>query len=198
MHAVRRDLFPPTKYVWATEVSVPGGDSVRRMDACAIDARVAPHLLTGIEVKVSRGDWLNDKGGLKSKPARDATDQFWFVFGSPDIYKISEVPKEAGIITIADGRATVVREPAHPGPCAPYDRDLMATILTRSLREDKSAFVRQVERTSEAKGYQKGLSAAKRSSVTTKATPALLRTKERVKYDPGRYNLDDGEPLDLP
>lgn len=194
LHAVRRDLFPPAKFVWTTEVSVPGGDSIRRMDACVVNARVAPHYVDGLEVKVTRADWRNDLGGAKSKPARDATDRFWFVFGSPGIYKASEVPPEAGIIVVRDGRATAVRQPAHPRNVAGYDRDLLATVLTRVLRDDAAGFVKDVERKAEAKGYQKGLNAARRKSTTTTRRGA----EERPKYNPGRFNFDDGVPLNLP
>lgn len=196
LETVRRDLFGPTTHVWADEVSVPGGDSVRRLDGCAINVRVDPFHIEGLEVKVSRGDWLNDKDGAKSKPARDAVDRFWFVFGSPDIFREEEVVPGAGIITIRDGRAVVVREPAQAPHSTTYPRALVSSILTRTLRADTMAFVRNVERKAEAKGYQKGLAAAKRAGATTKRPST--RAPERMKYNPGRYNFDDGVPLDLP
>ncbi len=194
LHALRRDLFPPNKFVWATEVSVPSRDTVRRMDAATIDARTEPFCVDGFEVKVSRADWRNDRDGAKSRAARHAVDRFWFVFGSPDIYTPSEVPAACGIIHVVDGRAEIVRQPAAPdGNISTYCRALVSTILTRTLRADSVGFVKQVERTAEARGYQKGLSAAKRRNITT-----TRRGETRLKYNPGRYNLDDGVPLDLP
>jgi hypothetical protein len=188
LHALRRDLLPPDRFVWATEVAVPGAD--RRMDVATVDT---PNpTVDGFEVKVSRADWRNDTAGTKSKAARDASDRFWFVFGSKAIYKISEVPEAFGIIHVGDDHAVKIREPTRteqPHFC----RELMARILVRTLREDGQDFVRQVAATAEAKGYQKGLTAAKRRS------PIIVgKTESRLKYDPGRYNYDDGIPLDLP
>jgi hypothetical protein len=188
MQALRRDLYPPHKYVWATEVTV----DERRMDATTIDTSKSPFYLEGFEVKVSRADWLNDKGSHKSTPARNAVDRFWFVFGSADIYKVAEVPPECGIIHIADEKAVKIREAAQPGSVATYCRALMSTILTRTLRTEPSQFVNQVDRDADARGDRKGLAAAKRRS------PVIAGRETRLKYDPGRFNFDDGVPLDLP
>lgn len=188
MQALRRDLYPPHKYVWATEVTV----DERRMDATTIDTSKAPFYLEGFEVKVSRADWLNDKNGSKSMPARNAVDRFWFVFGSPGIYNPKEVPEDCGIIHIHEGKAMKVREAAQPGSVSTYCRALMSTILTRTLRAQPSKFVNQIDRDAEARGYRKGLAAAKRRS------PVTAGRETRLKYDPGRYNFDDGVPLDLP
>lgn len=188
LHLLRRDLFPPHRYVWATEVAVPGAD--RRMDVATVDT--TNPTVDGFEVKVSRADWLNDKNGAKSKPARDAVDRFWFVFGSKSIYKLHEVPADCGIIHMEKEQAVKIREPVRKEQ-QHFCRALMARILVRTLREEPQDFVREVAKVAESRGIQKGRSEAKRSS------PVTTRGREtRLKYDPGRYNYDDGIPLDLP
>jgi hypothetical protein len=214
MHALRRDLFPPHQYVWATEVTIPSHETHRRMDAAAVNTAVHPFYVDGFEVKVSRGDWLNDRRGDKSTPARRAADRFWFVFGSPTIYEAGEVPEDCGIIHIEEGKAFEVRAAASPRESVTtYCRALLSTILTRTLRETPADFVQQVDRVAEERGFRKGQNAAKRASSTTRAPTRAARNKHtpspvapgstrraanRPKYDPGRYNFDDGLPLDLP
>lgn len=192
LHALRRDLYPAETHVWATEVTVPGIESNRRMDAATICTNRTPFHVEGFEVKVSRSDWRNDMGGEKSLQARNAVDRFWFVFGSPDIYKVEEVPADCGIIHVQGDRAVKVREASQPKEeLGTYCRGLLNTILTRTLRENVLTFTKQVEKDAEARGYRKGLSAGKRT--------ATVETKPiKRKYDPGRYNYDDGVPLNLP
>ena len=203
LYALQRDLFRPPEWVMGAEVQVPYEDGLRFADAVFMSmSKHKGYEVLGCELKVSRGDWLNEvrKTG-KGDPARARCDKWVLVLGDAAIARPDEVPLEWGIIAPGtDGRLTMLRQPSwlrpRDGPPEPMPRDFLAAWLTRVVLSNGMVpgFVAQLQREAEQRGYAKGLNAGKRQSPTVRGKDG----KTKMRYNPARANLDDGEPLDLP
>lgn len=199
-----RDLYQPPEWAVTTEVQVPrGAGRLRFIDVIALNTFGKGHEAHGFEVKVSRADWLDEvKKPDKARPGMEHVDKWFLVAGSPDLFRDGEVPKEWGIITPdANGKLIVIRPASYlrkRGPAEdPWPRDFMANILNRFTAGivPANGLIHRVQREAEEKGYKKGYNAAKeRKAPTQRAAPE----ERKLRYDPARYNFDDGIPLDLP
>ncbi len=198
IQALEEQRYAPPKWLGATEVQLSDKDGLRFMDYAAVDLTGAHPEMHGIEVKISRNDWRNElKKPEKSRAATGAVDRYYLLAGSRDVFQAHEVPEHWGILVMRDG----VIEEARPAPLliprgdASWARPMMAAFLRRVLAQGdrQKAILAEVDRAAEARGYRKGLNAGRRRSAVT------ARSGEtRLKHNPGRYNLDDGIPLDLP
>ncbi len=176
------------------------GDDLRFIDYAAFDLTGAHPELHGIEVKISRGDWLSElRKPEKSVAATKEVDRYYLLAGSAEVYREDEVPTQWGILEYRDGCIHEVRPAAllipRSEPATPWSRPVVTAMLRRVVAQGnrQRAIIAEVERNAEQRGYRKGLNAARRQQAAhSRGTPT------RVKYDPGRYNLDDGIPLDLP
>lgn len=200
LDATIRDLYAPPMWTTATEVQfhIPGGK--RFADLVAVQLSGNGHEVHGFEAKVSRGDWLHElKQADKAEPAMTQCDKWWLLAGSPDVYREHEVPEQWGIIAPGPSGMEIVRGAKYlherrPVP-TPWDRHFMAAFMSRAHADAGLAagLVHRTAAQAERKGYAKGLSAARR-----RAPVVAARGQTKPRYDPGRYNLDDGIPLDLP
>lgn len=177
IHALQRDICPPPRYVFTTEVQVPYEGGLRFIDGVSIDLRSKPYELTSYEAKVSRRDWLSEaRRPEKSKPGRDATDRFYYVFGSPHIYALHEVPPECGVIHVDEhGHAIQVR-PSQRSPVMDtehYARGLLIAFLNRftANRQQQAGFLDRIQREERERGYRMGYNAAKRTEAMVNGKP---------------------------
>lgn len=197
IHLAESTHYTPPRWLTATEVQVPYDDGLRFIDLVALDTTGRYPELHSIEVKVSRGDWLNElRKPEKSRPAREATDRHYLLAGSMDVFREDEVPEGWGVL-VADGGRVVEHRPARlslarADPPTPWSRRIVTAFLRRVHTEQRpTKTLQQACRDAERKGYRKGLNAARRRDPHRAG-------RVRPKYDPGRYDLDDGIPLDLP
>lgn len=90
--------------------------------------------LHGHEVKVSRGDWLAERGDLsKSEPFRRYMHHWWLVVSDAGIVRPGELPADWGLMAKAGGRLRVVvaapRLAAEPVPL-----DLTISLMAAAAR----------------------------------------------------------------
>ncbi len=200
IQALETQRYQPPKWLGATEVQLADRDGLRFVDYAAVDLTGSHPELHGIEVKISRNDWRNElKKPNKSRAATGAVDRYYLLAGSRDVFQAREVPAHWGILVMRDG----VIEEARPAPlliprseAGAWERPVMTAFLRRVLADGnrQRATIAEVDRAAEARGYRKGLNAGRRRGAT-----AMARSGEtKLKHNPGRYNLDDGIPLDLP
>ncbi len=176
------------------------GDHLRFIDYAAIDLGGAHPELHGVEVKISRGDWLSERNKPeKAQAALGHVDRYYLLAGSRDVYRDEEVPDDWGILVLVDGCIEELR-PARlliprASPATPWSRDIVTAIMRRVLAKGnpQQAAINHAVSEAERRGYQKGMNAAKRQQAAHSRGVQV-----RAKYDPGRYNFDDGIPLDLP
>lgn len=90
----------------------------RRADALAVDFRKASPALIGYEIKVARGDWLQELDHPEKAEAWAQHCTEWYVMAPPGIVNREELPDGWGLLTpVAKVRCTVAvaakkREPA--------------------------------------------------------------------------------------
>lgn len=116
-----------------------GYDATRSADALAMSLWKSRGLeLHGFEIKVSRSDWLREKGSPeKAESISRYCDRWWLVVSDESIVKDGEVPPAWGLLVLhrASGRIhlkTVKEAPQNPA-VTPMSRTFLATILKRSM-----------------------------------------------------------------
>ena len=83
----------------------------------------------GIEVKVSRSDWLRElKDPAKSASVQRFCDRWWLAAGDDKVAKMEEVPEAWGLLVLR-GKALVQVKEALPMPAEPLTRGFAATLL---------------------------------------------------------------------
>lgn len=130
---VLRRRFPSNAWALLFGVSDKvGGGSARRADALAMSLWPSRGLqITGIEIKVSRKDWLRE---LKQPEKADAVakycDHWYIVAGSDTIVKPDELPPAWGLMVPGGSHLTTVRKADKLEP-KPIDKRFLASILRR-------------------------------------------------------------------
>jgi hypothetical protein len=181
-----RDRFQPPDWLMAFEVQVPRPEGgLRFADAVAYDLRKGVgSALHGFEIKVSRGDWLNElRKPTKHLPARALTDHWWIVSGDRAHVHPGELP--AGVGLMAPGpKGLQVLVPATRNPLAVpgvLDRDLVAAMLRRlDVLEPRAYWEGKILR-SRQEGYREG-----------------RNSKVRIEGKKMRSGAVDNTPLNLP
>ena len=156
-------------------------------DAIAFNTRKSSSLPThGFELKISRGDWLNEvrKPG-KNAANRKLCDYWWIVAGEPGIVKLDELPEGTGLLEFRGGKLIPHRPALRNGATHGHvvNRNLMAAVLRRLLNPDAhpAAYYAARERAAERRGYNKGRNEAGR----------VARKRER--QQPSAPTLPDGQ-----
>lgn len=121
--------------------------------------------LYGFEIKVNRGDWLNElKNPQKAEEIAKYCD-FWYIVAPEGIVKTEELPQGWGLMTSKDSGALKIIKPAPKLESVPVSKPFLAAIL----RKAEKVITPYAEiQAAEAKGYQQGL-AAKSSSAEWEA-----------------------------
>ena len=134
LRARLRRKFPPDQYAMLYEVRDAAGFAASR-SADVVMIGLWPSrgcLIEGMEIKVSRTDWLRElKKPQKAEAFVPYCDHWWIVTGDAGIVKESELPPTWGLM-VASGRGLgVVREAPKLEPKA-LDRTLLAAMLKRA------------------------------------------------------------------
>jgi hypothetical protein len=199
IQTLQEQRYQPPKWLTATELQLSDGDGLRFLDFAAVDLSGRHPELHGIEVKISRSDWRNElKKPHKSLAATGIVDRHYLLAGDIDVYKVGEVPAHWGILVLRHGKIHEIR----PAPlliprseAGHWGRPVVAAFMRRALTsgDRQQATIAELNRTAEERGYRKGLNAGRRSNPVHARGGSV-----HLKHNPGRYNLDDGIPLDLP
>lgn len=112
-----------------------------RLDAWAMNRSWAHPVATAYEIKVSRSDFVNDNKWPGYLPL---CNQFYFV-APPDLINVSELPPEAGLLTIAGARLLTKKKAPHRSIQIP--EELYRYILMCRVVVGRSEY--QVEKTKE-------------------------------------------------
>lgn len=96
--------------------------------------------LWGMEIKVSRGDWLREvRDPGKASAVFDHFDR-WFLVAPDGVAKPEEVPEPWGWFIPENGRLCKVRDAAKNPNVKPVDRNFLAALMRRTAKTD-DAFV---------------------------------------------------------
>lgn len=123
------------RFAWPDHViffEVDDGHGDRRADAVAVGMfKSRGQLVHGIEIKVSRGDWLQElKRGSKAEAVWRYCDRWW-VAAPVGVVKKEELPEGWGLLLPRGSsmRAAVQASKLNPGP---LDREFVASVLRRT------------------------------------------------------------------
>ena len=136
--------------------------------------------LTGIECKISRGDWLAElKNPAKAESIYRFCDYWMLVVGSPDIIKEGELPKTWGLI-VPNGKGGLrVKVPAKDLTPIPITREFLASIFRKVSQGsvDEKA-IKKAEADGYKQGYKEGTEHGER--ISKYAQERLVQLAKRV------------------
>lgn len=147
--------FCPPAWAFLEEVGNGTGASCRRhADAVAMSLWPSRGLeLHGVEIKVSRADWLSElRNPEKADEIAKYCDRWWLAVGSAEIVRPGELPASWGLLVL-DGTRIVCKTEAPKLEVAPLDLKFFAALL----RKVHEAQVR-VQAEARAEGFERGQS----------------------------------------
>jgi len=182
-----------------------GHKRMRIADAVAINLYPSGGCeVNGFEVKVSRGDWLQE---LKDPDKADEFKQFchrwWLVVGDKDIVKLEELPPNWGLI-LPRGDSLAIKKGAPKLKPLNFDMEFFTSILKRVKDEaEKTPEIinRQSDRQSELneaykRGYDSGAESKNRELIRLGGRVSILREVQEkfrlvVGEDINKCNIDN-------
>lgn len=168
-----------------------GANATRWADAVAMSLWPSRGLeINGIEVKVSRSDWLRElKDPAKSEAVQSYCDRWWVVVSDDTIVKDGELPPTWGLL-VARGQALHAKVQAPKLDPKPLDVDFVAALLRRSsestealCKEERAAGRAEVAEEVE-RGHESG-------AVNERVAGELTILRETVK------SFEDASGIDL-
>jgi hypothetical protein len=135
-----RNYFPTGEWALMFEVlDATGGHASRSCDAVAMNTWPSRGLaIHGIEIKVSRSDWLSE---LKKPAKAEAIAKFcdyWWLAAPKEIVKFGELPEGWGMIAPNGNSMRVVRQAAKNEHAVPPTRMFVASVLRNAGRIDEN------------------------------------------------------------
>jgi hypothetical protein len=134
LRSLLRRKYPADQYAMLYEVRDAAGFSAKRSaDVMLIGLWPSRgNMVEGMEVKISRSDWLRElKKPEKAEAFFEFCDRWWVIASSPDIVKISELPPTWGLM-VPRGKGLGVLVEAPILKPKPVDRSLLAAMLKRA------------------------------------------------------------------
>lgn len=183
--AALRARFKEPEYAFFTEVRNGTGFSrrtIRTADGLAMSLWPGRGLeLIGIEVKVSRGDWLREKKDpAKAEEIQAYCDRWYLAVSDPKIVQPGELPPTWGLL-VPKGGGLVAAVDAPKLEAKPLDRLLLAAILRRACatigvpkHEVEAEVQRRIEATLDAE-RKRTADSSERALEQSRADLASLR-----------------------
>lgn len=134
--AMLLNKYCPPQFATFLEVGSSTGGAAAYADAVSYNLyRSTGHEITGFEIKVSRGDWLNElKQPWKSDTIMQYCDRWWLV-APKGVANIEEIPKAWGFFEVVNGKFfTRKRAPQLEGGKV-IDPGFIASLLRRSTED---------------------------------------------------------------
>ena len=136
--------FAPPEWVLLPHVSNGTGSSISRyLDGVALNIWASRGLeIHGFEIKVSRGDWLNElKNPEKAETMTRLVDRFWIVAGDRKLVKLEELPKQWGLLVPRGGGWETRRYPEDTKPGKSWDRMVTRAFMAAFVRRAVEGFI---------------------------------------------------------
>lgn len=166
------------QYAFFTEVrNGTGSDFGRSADGFAMCMWPSQgHEISGFEIKVDRGDWLNElKQPQKSQAVMQYCDR-WYVVASPGVVDPREVPKNWGFIEAKGGKLfTKIKAPLLEA--VPLTRTFVSALLRKATENVVSV---EVYRSELGAQYDKGVKDTEKKAAEAEKKLADHREMVRV------------------
>jgi hypothetical protein len=134
VYCLLADLWPKGAYAIMPEVGNATGGHVRRHADAVVMSLWPSRGLTvmGVEIKVSRSDWLAElRNGAKAEAVAEYCDQWYVAVSRASIIAEGELPQAWGLIACDSGKAKVIKQAPTLTP-KPLDRGFVAAMLRRA------------------------------------------------------------------
>jgi hypothetical protein len=194
LRALLRKKYPADQYAMLYEVRDAAGFSANR-SADAIVIGLWPSrgcLIEGMELKISRSDWLRElKKPEKAEAFFEFCDRWWVIASTPDIVRLEELPPTWGLMVPRAGGMGVIRQAPELKP-TPVDRYLLAAMMKRAT--NTAADSPEVRATIEAR--VKDAQSRVESEVKSR-TYSLNRKVEELEKRIKEFEEASGVSLDL-
>jgi hypothetical protein len=119
--------------------------------------------LWGMEIKVSRGDWLSEaRNPAKASEVFDHFDR-WFLVAPEGIAKPEEVPQPWGWFAPKDGKLLKLRDAAKNPNRKPVDNHFLGALMRRIAKTDDAFVAAAIDRATEAQRRQFEIDVDKRA-----------------------------------
>jgi hypothetical protein len=202
VHAALRARFAPPEWSCLFEVrSAAGFDATRTADAVAMNMWPARGLeVQGVEVKVSRSDWLRElKDPQKSAAVQRYCDRWWIAVSEAAIVKVEELPPTWGLLVMR-GEKLVQKVEAPKLEAQPLSRTFVAALLRRAVESTLDTVPRAEVRTAIAAEVKQRVIAQRESFERELAThrQAAAHTEERLRAfeEASGVRLEQWSPAD--
>jgi hypothetical protein len=181
IYAALAKRFQAPEWAFLTEVANgTGGHAKRAADAVAINTWPSRGLeLHGVEVKVTRSDWLRElKNPAKSEPVQRYCHRWW-IATLPDVVRDDELPSTWGLL-ILKGKTRLVASVQAPElkPVAP-DMAIVASLGRRMQGGVEGAMARARREIDSGAEYDRGYADGK--AMFEAAAPRVHQEYERLK-----------------
>lgn len=139
MRAGLRKRYAGTEWALMFEVrNAAGFDATRSADAVAMSLWPSRGLeLHGIEIKVSRSDWRNERKKPEKAEAVATFCDRWWIASPVDVVPLDEIPVAWGLMEY-DGDKWRVRKEAAVTEAQPMTRSFLAALLRRASDVDQA------------------------------------------------------------
>lgn len=161
--------------------------SGRRIDFMAMSLVRSRPGIHGIEIKISRSDWLHELNTSKKADAFYFCD-FYYLASPPGIWQNGEVPLTWGILEYIKGKIKVVREPTQLP--SRYDFMFLKTLVGRVLKPESSELAKAKE-----ESYRLGYAAGINSSSLKLKWDSVNRELEMYKKNFEEFKRKSGIDL---
>lgn len=174
--ALRNGPFRGDAFVWLSEVRNGTGYTKVERYADGLVLSVWPSRgiwLAGIEIKVSRSDWLRELENPEKSAAIQQWCDYWYIATPPGIVQPGELPETWGHYVIENGKAKLAKA-APKLEAKPLDKGFVASILRNYQKaiDAASESARAEERKKAAEEYG--------ADTVTKLKRELYQAKRRA------------------
>lgn len=129
-----RNRFEPPEWAFLPQVRSGTGNQrdIRTADIVIMELYPSRGLyLNGFEIKVYRGDWINELNNPEKAEAVARYCDFWWIVAPKDVVKVEELPRSWGLMN-PSGKSVKIIKQAEQLKSEPIDRIFLAAILRRA------------------------------------------------------------------
>lgn len=201
IRAAMRKTWAAPEYAILWEVAPATGYSHRARYADAMIMSLWPSRgleLHGVEIKVSRSDWLREaKDPEKAEALAAFCDRWWLHVGPGVIHDLAEVPVTWGVREFDGKRFKTLREAAQT-PANPCDRKFLAALMRRAAEGVAAEAKVQAEaaladeRAAIAKRIEEGIKEAMGRRTSSESVVADLEEALGIKLQAGGLRSWEG------
>lgn len=198
LDVLRKSYWPSASHAWLYEVgNATGYATNRHADALVVSCWPSRGLwIAGVEVKVSRGDWLRElKDPAKAEDIQAYCDYWWLVT-TPGVVRDGELPKTWGHIEVEKKHKVITQAPQLK-PVVLSIEFLAAVLRNQSKAVDHLVGERVIERVKERVDHLNEQAEDYRQKVAElQPNPELKAAYDELKADVAKFAEATGIRLD--